>query len=120
MVKPFKKPEDPLNPSQSKPKLKQLTLRIDIDTREIAHRAARNLYDQTLSEFLNGKIKKLISEYENELPRIKHIAEKERKEAAQRGREIKKEEAKLKTRRMGRPRKPQECERIYLIDIGMD
>jgi len=120
MVKPFKKPKDPLDPTQAKPKIKQLTLRIDIDTREKAHRAARNLYEQTLSEFLMDKINRLIKEYEKELPRMQRIAEKERREAAKRAKEIKKEEKVLEKKRAGRPRKPQGCEKIYLIDIGMD
>ena len=52
--------------------------------------------------------------------KAERIAEKERREAAKRAKEIKKEEKVLEKKRAGRPRKPQGCEKIYLIDIGMD
>lgn len=99
----------------NKQKNKILTLRTNDDTRSKAHKAANLLYGQTLSEFLTGKIERLITEYDRESPRILRANKKSGKQVAVKGSKIKKD----KVVSLKPPKSVAKLEKVYFIDSGI-
>lgn len=105
---------------QGKPpqKNKILTLRTDEETRSKAHLAARNLYDQSLSEFLTNKIERLLSEYERELPKIlKAQRQTQKQKEMEDPKNNSNKETVIKKAPRGRPKINQSHNKMLVIDI---